>query len=65
MRTRCRTELDILDVMLRGVAPCVLELLVVRINTQDVSDRLCQADRDGPSSAAHIENAEIALQVRK
>jgi len=51
--------------MLRGVAPCVLELLVVRINTQDVSDRLCQADRDGPSSAAHIENAEIALQVRK
>jgi hypothetical protein len=58
-------ELDILDLVLGGVALCVGEFLLARIDADDVTDRLRQTERDRPLSAAGIENAEVVVQVRK
>ncbi len=52
-------ELDVVDVVLGGVALCVYELLFVRIDADDMADLLRQTERDRPSSTPDVQNVEI------
>ena len=58
-------ELDILDLVLGGVVPCVCERLLCRIDSVDVCDRLRQTQCDGPLPAADIKKTEVVVQVRQ
>jgi hypothetical protein len=66
------TELDILDVVLGSGTPWVCELLVARINTDDVTDHFRQTERDGSCSAtdpsvdgAHQRVSAAAIRLKE
>ena len=56
------SELDIPDLVLGGVASCVGEFLLARIDTDDVCDRLRQTQRDRPLPAADIEKRKSSFR---